>query len=138
MGQLAADWRSESYKDRLYAVWADELTSGFQVIPLLQRNALYLGGHLLLDALRAIGQRLLLLSDGVQLRLQLGKDASKRQAAAKASCLGPVLSQTLVAAVPELGTLNKKKIAALIGVAPINRDSGSMRRHARAGAGVLM
>jgi transposase len=41
--------------------------------------------------------------------------------------VGPVVAQTLVAAVPELGTVNKKQIAALIGVAPINRDSGSMR-----------
>lgn len=41
--------------------------------------------------------------------------------------VGPVVAQTLVAAVPELGTVTKKQIAALIGVAPINRDSGTMR-----------
>ncbi len=41
--------------------------------------------------------------------------------------VGPVVAQTLVAAVPELGTVNKRQIAALIGVAPINRDSGTMR-----------
>lgn len=41
--------------------------------------------------------------------------------------IGPVLSTTLVAELPELGTLNRKQIAALVGVAPLNRDSGKMR-----------
>jgi transposase len=41
--------------------------------------------------------------------------------------VGPVLSRTLVADVPELGTLNRQEIAALIGVAPFNRDSGTLR-----------
>lgn len=41
--------------------------------------------------------------------------------------VGPVLARTLLASVPELGTLNRKQIAALIGVAPLNRDSGSRR-----------
>jgi len=41
--------------------------------------------------------------------------------------VGPVLATTLVAALPELGTLNRKQIAALVGVAPLNRDSGTLR-----------
>jgi len=41
--------------------------------------------------------------------------------------IGPVLSTTLVAELPELGKLNRKQIAALVGVAPFNRDSGKMR-----------
>jgi len=41
--------------------------------------------------------------------------------------VGPVLSQTLISRLPELGTLNRKKIAALVGVAPLNRDSGKFR-----------
>lgn len=41
--------------------------------------------------------------------------------------IGPVLSFTLLADLPELGTLNRKQIAALVGVAPLNRDSGTMR-----------
>jgi transposase len=41
--------------------------------------------------------------------------------------IGPVLSSTLVADLPELGRLNRKQIAALVGVAPFNRDSGKMR-----------
>jgi transposase len=42
--------------------------------------------------------------------------------------VGPVLSSTLMALVPELGQLNRKQIAALIGVAPFNRDSGRGER----------
>jgi len=41
--------------------------------------------------------------------------------------VGPILSATLIAQLPELGTLNRRKIAALVGVAPLNRDSGTMR-----------
>ena len=41
--------------------------------------------------------------------------------------VGPVLSLTLLAEVPELGTLGHKQIAARVGVAPINRDSGTLR-----------
>jgi transposase len=41
--------------------------------------------------------------------------------------VGPVLSATLLIGVPELGSLSHKQLAALIGVAPLNRDSGSWR-----------
>jgi transposase len=41
--------------------------------------------------------------------------------------VGPVVSVTLLADLPELGTINRKQIAALVGLAPINRDSGTMR-----------
>jgi transposase len=40
---------------------------------------------------------------------------------------GPILSVTLISELPELGNLNRKKIAALVGVAPMNRDSGKFR-----------
>lgn len=42
--------------------------------------------------------------------------------------VGPVLSSTLTALVPELGKLNRKQIASLIGVAPFNKDSGLRER----------
>jgi transposase len=41
--------------------------------------------------------------------------------------VGPVLARTLLAGVPELGTLTHKRLAALVGVAPLNRDSGTLR-----------
>jgi len=41
--------------------------------------------------------------------------------------IGPVSARTLLAELPELGLLNRKQIAALVGVAPIARESGSWR-----------
>ena len=41
--------------------------------------------------------------------------------------VGPVLVSTLLANLPELGTLTRKQIAALAGVAPVPRDSGTLR-----------
>lgn len=41
--------------------------------------------------------------------------------------IGKVSCFTLLASLPELGKLNRKQIAALVGVAPFNRDSGTMR-----------
>jgi transposase len=41
--------------------------------------------------------------------------------------IGPATLRTLIAERPELGRLTRRKIAALVGVAPINRDSGTMR-----------
>lgn len=41
--------------------------------------------------------------------------------------IGPVTSVTLLADLPELGQLDHKQIAALVGVAPFNRDSGTLR-----------
>ena len=41
--------------------------------------------------------------------------------------VGPQLSVALLADLPELGALGRRQIAALAGVAPMNRDSGSMR-----------
>lgn len=38
--------------------------------------------------------------------------------------IGPVTSRTLLADLPELGTLTREQVAALVGVAPVNRDSG--------------
>jgi transposase len=41
--------------------------------------------------------------------------------------VGKVTTTTLVAELPELGKLNRQEIASLVGVAPLNRDSGQMR-----------
>jgi transposase len=59
------------------------------------------------------------------------KDALRQSAPG----IGPVLSATLQAALPELGVLNQREIAKLVGVAPLNDDSGkrSGTRHSRGG-----
>jgi transposase len=41
--------------------------------------------------------------------------------------VGDTLARTMIAETPELGTLDRRQIAALIGVAPFNRDSGQLR-----------
>ena len=41
--------------------------------------------------------------------------------------VGKILALTLITELPELGRLNRKQIAALVGVAPLNRDSGTFR-----------
>ena len=47
----------------------------------------------------------------------------------------PKVSATLLADLPELGTLDNKKLAALVGVAPLNRDSGVFRGRRRVWGG---
>jgi transposase len=44
---------------------------------------------------------------------------------------GPVLACTLLSLLPELGSLNRREIAALVGVAPFNCDSGKFKGHRR-------
>lgn len=41
--------------------------------------------------------------------------------------VGPVVATTLLGLLPELGTLDRHQVAALVGVAPLNRDSGTRR-----------
>jgi transposase len=41
--------------------------------------------------------------------------------------VGPSLTITLLSELPELGILSHKQIAAMVGVAPLNRDSGKLR-----------
>jgi transposase len=41
--------------------------------------------------------------------------------------IGDVTARTLLAQLPELGTIGRHQLAALVGIAPINRDSGLMR-----------
>jgi transposase len=49
--------------------------------------------------------------------------------------IGPTNSRTMLAALPELGVVNRKQIASLIGLAPYNHDSGSSVRGQRHVAG---
>ena len=41
--------------------------------------------------------------------------------------VGPVTARTLIAELPELGAIDRRKLAALVGLAPFNRDSGQWR-----------
>jgi transposase len=52
---------------------------------------------------------------------------AKDQLFQSAPGVGPVLSRTGIAELPELGSLNRKQIAKLVGIAPLARDSGKQR-----------
>jgi len=52
-----------------------------------------------------------------------------------ASGIGPVASATLIAELPELGKLNRREIAALVGVAPMANDSGNTKGRRRVQGG---
>ena len=49
--------------------------------------------------------------------------------------IGPIIARTLIAELPELGTLDRKKIAALAGLAPFTRQSGQWRGKSFIGGG---
>jgi len=49
--------------------------------------------------------------------------------------IGPVCARTLLRELPELGTLNRRQIAAWVGVAPLNGDSGTLRGRRMIGGG---
>lgn len=53
--------------------------------------------------------------------------------------VGPVTARTMATMLPELGKLDRKQIAALVGVAPFNHDSGAHKgkRHIRGGRGAV-
>jgi len=53
--------------------------------------------------------------------------AAYGQDPASVPSVGPVMSLTILADLPEIGTMNRRQIAALVGVAPLNRDSGKYK-----------
>ncbi len=75
-----------------------------------------------------LAQRLAALD--AQIAAALQADAALRARAAWLQSIpgiGPTASATLLAELPELGSLSRRQIAALVGVAPFNRDSGTWR-----------
>jgi len=72
------------------------------------------------------------IDDQIQMTPQF-KEKAKILRSAKG--VGPILSAKLLSAVPELGTIDRKKIAALVGVAPMNFDSGKKRGYRKTKGG---
>ncbi len=64
----------------------------------------------------------------MQTAAQLGQEATLLRSVPG---IGPVAAMTLLALMPELGHIKRRAIAALAGLAPINRDSGTMRGQRR-------
>jgi len=59
----------------------------------------------------------------------------KAKTLSSADGIGDTTASMLVSELPELGRLNRRQIAALVGVAPINRDSGTLRGKRMTGGG---
>ena len=62
-------------------------------------------------------------------------NARKIEILESADGVGPVTVATLIAELPELGKLNRAEIAKLVGIAPINRDSGKKSGKRMTGGG---
>jgi len=77
-----------------------------------------------------LDQRLAALDDDLDTTLRASPVWREREALYRSvPGIGPVCARTLVLDLPELGTLTRQRIAALVGVAPFNRDSGTLRGH---------
>jgi transposase len=68
----------------------------------------------------------------------IAEDPVQKQKAERLQAIpgvGTVVASTMLAEMPELGTLNRRTAAALAGVAPYNRDSGNLNGHRHIGGG---
>lgn len=73
-----------------------------------------------------------------EIHTNISQDSEKRELSERIDSvpgIGAVTASTLVADLPELGKLNRKEIAALVGVAPFNKDSGRKRGKRRTTGG---
>jgi len=80
------------------------------------------------NILTSIQKEILLIEKKVDMLIeQLPDWRQKRDILVSAHSVGKVMAYTMISELPELGKLNRKEIAALVGVAPMNNDSGSYR-----------
>ena len=61
--------------------------------------------------------------------------AEKEDLLASVPGVGPIIARTLIAELPELGSLDRRKVAALVGLAPWTRQSGEWRGKSFIGGG---
>jgi transposase len=107
-----------------------------QVVEMLtaERNRLGMAAHTLRERIAAhitwLEQELSDLDSQIdQAICQSPLWCEREQLLRSAKGVGPVVARTLLIELPVLGTLNRKQISALVGVAPLNRDSGTLRGH---------
>lgn len=80
------------------------------------------------DPLTWLNERLATLEDALDTTRRARPVWREREALLRSTPgIGPVCARTLLLDVPERGTLSRQQIAALVGVAPLNRDSGTRR-----------
>ena len=82
----------------------------------------------ILGSLSTLKSQLEELDDAIQSHINQAPDLKKRQdLLTTVPGVGKVTASTLTAQLPELGSCDRKQIAALVGVAPFSHDSGKMR-----------
>jgi transposase len=95
-----------------------------------QQTMAGLPGKQIAKVLRLLEQQLEDLDREIAEMIEIDDDwRNKQQKLTSVPGVGPTTAQHLIAELPELGKLNRQQIAALAGVAPVNRDSGMMRGH---------
>jgi transposase len=77
--------------------------------------------------LRALAREITAIEAAIDVRLQGDRWRGTAAIVASVPGIGPQSTRTLLTELPELGTLNDKQVAALMGVAPLNNDSGTFR-----------
>ncbi len=92
-----------------------------QIMPAFLRADIRSSINALKRQLAKLDQQLLKLSE------QVAAWRQRREIMESMPGVGVTVSTTLLSDLQELGTLNQKQIASLVGVAPMNRDSGRMR-----------
>jgi transposase len=86
--------------------------------------------------LRCLKAELTAIDQEIEQFLQEHQDLGEQEKLLRtAKSIGRVTAATLLADLPELGQLDRKEIAALVGVAPMNRDSGRKRGHRKTQGG---
>jgi transposase len=110
------------------------LTRRRQVIKMItaERNRLHMARKSVIEAIKAhidyLEKELSRIDTDLRGRIEESPvQREKYELLQSAPGVGPGLSATLLIELPELGNLNRRQIAALVGVAPLNRDSGTMR-----------
>jgi len=97
-----------------------------QIVDNIQRNRQQMA--LTLPAVRVLVKKTLAFQQrelaAVDAEIKALVQAHTTPALSSAKGLGPVFQSTALALLPELGLLNRQQIAKLVGVAPLNRDSG--------------
>jgi len=84
----------------------------------------------ILQHIKWLEKRLLSVDHDLNQRIQSSPTwKAKDQLLRSVPSIGPIGSSSLLIQLPELGALNRRQIAALVGIAPINQDSGRFRGH---------
>lgn len=84
--------------------------------------------HSVQQVIDLLKQQLDTINDDLDGQIQANPELAQRNAVLRnVPGIGPATARTLLLELPELGTCSRQQIAALVGLAPMNRDSGTMR-----------